>query len=668
MIKNYFVPDSSNFSDQILLDSLLVRFDSMEECIQYFFWGERKTKWLFDYRKKKLEQIDPSILEHANLLCNGMQFNHWAPDKPVKLYEGHFVKGWDGKVNSSSYFSIFRGIFASELGLAYAHTRNPIYAVMINKLIPAWIEDFPFQLDADYNPDEAGWFQKFTCEHMNEGIRCKYWIDAYYSGILHASEVTDSTRRLFIRSLWQGISQFTRFRRGSVYHRGNHHLFEQGVIPFMLGISFPEFACSRDLIEKGMFVIKEHIKKGVFDDGGYEEHSSFYVASVASMFFMLPFLLAKRNRMELYDKEEMEKLKKFATGIANLVMPSGVVPGIGDGPEMNMWYELMILGCALGVPEAYHIAVKFKRDDWGLKWYNLGFLGSYPDEFFPAPGEGSLQERFIWEFGGYTVLRNKDRDTMIISHKHNMADPYGHSHFDHGSVIIAVKGNTIINELAGWLYPHHMVVDSSLYEYAKIPRSHNMVVVDNFMEGTYKDRPINGVDFIRTDCVDSAIEKIEIQHSMYGFCKIKRTIYYANRSVWLIVDEVFDIFDEGEHLFEQFFHFDYDVVAELKNAEVVACKGNSCIKLRWPDEARNEISLIPDNLMKGCFYGISRNAPLMCYRAKRGTAPVVLPVLLAPLRERTEVVLNCRQKSCASEWEFEFGSPERLFSLIHYRK
>jgi len=311
------------------------------------FTRRRTPRWLFDLRAKTAElfptrnfsydlPIQPEWMKRAlryDVYDCGRTDHYHRLTKAVD-----WDRAWIREIGSTGWLSMGFGFWALHVAGGYAATRNPAYARAFLRYFNRWLEDFPTGA-TDIGLRDGGNLNTldpcFVEGAMALGRRAFSMTDVLYSGLLEALSADDAFRVL--KYIWFLASLFAGLRKGETarqrFHAGNHNLFEYGTAPYCLGVVYPEFTCSPELLRKGRALIHLHasdrIAGEIRPDFSSWEHSSHY-AWYAAWMFQVSLVLSRLNEVPLLsDRQEMRVLTHL-DHFADLTAPDGTLVPYGD--------------------------------------------------------------------------------------------------------------------------------------------------------------------------------------------------------------------------------------------------------------------------------------------------------------------------------------------------
>jgi hypothetical protein len=358
------------------------------------------------------------------------------------------------------------------LSTAFALTGDVKYAAKAMRLMRSFVAASPFVLDPRFIEDHDTYFGGDGDSTQLTSYRLFRWTDFLHSGACHAPGViADQDLFWLIKQIWFYTMQFARLL-GNPLRRDNHHLLDHGHLPFVIGLAFPEFSISRELVREGAKVIRHHFGHNLLPDGAYAEHSADYQYHVL-FHFAHPHGVAKANGYKLFTAAQVTALRKWIEFSARCGKPNGMLPAIGDEPGRPLHHlfgslatpvmddKLTAMARGLGcVPGTHHFATAADVSRAMKRWrpgqrINIGLSEYYATAKPRHPDARKLPTPATTQYphGGYTFFRSHwrpDADYLAVSH---FSGDYGaHAHWDMMSFILHTRGKTLIGDPAAWLY------------------------------------------------------------------------------------------------------------------------------------------------------------------------------------------------------------------------
>ena len=88
-------------------------------------------------------------------------------------------------------------------------------------------------------------------------------------------------------------------------------------------------------------MIQRHARESFLPDGGYEERSTCYTVATLNMFLM-PVDLAERNGISILDPEAKAVLRRLIDNLADITLPCGELPDVGDERARPEWVAAVL--------------------------------------------------------------------------------------------------------------------------------------------------------------------------------------------------------------------------------------------------------------------------------------------------------------------------------------
>ena len=538
-----------------------------------------------------------SVLEKANALLENRFCNAWPPHQWIRLGGAGREPDWEMGLSQANT-SLSRSTFVTELSTAFALTGDARYAVRAMKLMRSWVANVPFVLDPRFAEDHDTYFGGAGDTTQMTAYRLFRWTDFLHSGALHApGALSDDDLFWLVKQIWFYTMQFARLL-GDPLRRDNHHLLDHGHVPFVMGLAFPEFDISPELVREGTRVIRHHIGLNLLPDGAYAEHSTNYQYHVL-FHFAHPHGVAKANGYRLFSQAQRRSLRRWVEFSARCGKPDGRLPGIGDEPGRPLHHLFGTLatplmdetlaamargiGCVPGSHQfvsAADAANRMKRWKpgtrlrWGLSAYYTSPQRRPDPRKLPAPATCQYPD------GGYTFFRggwSPDADYLAVSH---FTGDYGtHAHWDPMGFTLHTRGKTLIGDPAAWLYvsprfhghggDHRKEVRQQPLPYRGYSYSvnaHNCLVMNDdtlkpleaMNHGTFWGGwpPKHGLGFFQAG---GPIEVAEVWSDANHPTRHRRFFVRVSGIGFVLVDLVSERPNLAPHQYSQYFHFEGDV-------------------------------------------------------------------------------------------------------------
>src|SRR4051812_19243928 len=319
-------------TDEQFLAHLNLAGDKSPRAIAAHFRSRKKPRWSFYSHGSPWHETDApgSVIEKADNLLNHRFRNSWPPHQWMDLNNGSGDPDWRAGLEEART-SITRHTFVSELSTAFALTGETKYARKAIDLMQSYVRVSPFILDPRFVEDHDTYFGGDGDSTQLTSYRLFRWTDFLHSGAIHAPGVcSDEDIFWIVKQIWFYTMQFSRLL-GDPLRRDNPHLLDHGHVPFVVGLAFPEFDISNQLVREGARVIRHHFGHNLLKDGAYAEHSADYQYHVL-FHYAHPHGVAKANNVKLFGESQVKALRKWVEFSARCGKPDGMLPAIGDEP------------------------------------------------------------------------------------------------------------------------------------------------------------------------------------------------------------------------------------------------------------------------------------------------------------------------------------------------
>lgn len=604
--------DECTITDSQVFQALNLDFPGLEEVKKSYFKGEltqakkhllhyfetrSHVQYFFDYRSLPLSPIEtdkaPYVFQ-ASLGLSG-SLKEFCLYAGKKMAEEHvyvipgkgrgeiplgknfetplhfsFLKDKGTRFNNLNLF--VRGTVFEYLYILYHETGDRNVLSAFAEFLRFFLETYPLVI-CNTEPDAARFQFEDDRDVMSAGFLTLAYTSILYTRIPY--ELNPDLSFEIIKRIWFIGIQFRRFDKDS-YRPYNHHMWERGLIPFILGTMFPEFTCFSPMKDRGASIICQHVKEDFNEAGGYNEHSIAYWsgAALGEMLYK-GIYLSKVNHTDLLDEESEKRLIASFQVLAQISPPQERYPSLGDnqGPEIS---PILALGDkAFGHPACQEVL--------DIRNHRATAVQAAPLDYC------NDQTGFVCGKSGY----DKNANYFLMSAKNNCGYT-GHNHMDMLSLFITLHGASIIGEPDSGLLYHKVRLGSSHRGYMYNMTSHNTILAfgkpiapDTMYSdswGVYRpDSPVSA--FISRPEGMFA----EAFHEAYTFCRHNRRILF-NRKRGLIVQ---DCIDRGNRFPEdhiQRWHLEKDVTAkELGSNALVLSAGNVQVLCLWNRPAKLHI-------------------------------------------------------------------------------
>lgn len=508
-----------------------------------YFQNRTNVSYYYDYRTLPLTPIDtdsnPQIFQAALGLKGSlkefclyagkkmMEHVYVRPGGDVELnlgagYENlpHFnVKEDLGKKHRTVLDIFSRGQFFEYLAVLYHETGDRDVLGAFEETLQMFWDHYPLDLEFTA-PDISHFSHTEDRDVMSTGFLTQCYISLFYTRIPY--EISTDLAFGILKRIWYLGVQFRRFDTDT-YRKFNHHMWERGLVPFMLGTLLPEFPELAAMKEKGAQVVRQHVMDDFNEAGGYSEHSIPYWSGAAlGEMISNGVCLGSLNHTPLLDDESGCRIQTSYDILACIAPPHDRFPSLGDngGPNVN---RVLYSG-------AYRTGNDFCRQ---VLEYRLGQASVLPQ----------VPLDYCNEKSGFFCSRSSfasDANYALMSVKVDCGDT-GHNHMDMLSLFISMRGQELIGEPHARQLYHKVRAGSPHRGYMYNMTSHNTVLA--YGNPVQDDRFYSlkwGVMRPDTPVEQFATEKegcfVSSYHNAYTFCRHTRKILACREKGFLIHD------------------------------------------------------------------------------------------------------------------------------------
>ncbi|MDF2724573.1 MAG: hypothetical protein K0Q59_4248 [Paenibacillus sp.] len=597
--------------------------EAKQELIRYFH-SRQTPQWFFDYRGQPLAPIDPNenrfiwgdsktpgeafiqgMIADADRLSRhkfqgavlhdlGERWDQFpvfdmnqADNKPLRVTANRFT----------------RMNFLNSLAFAYHHTQDLRYGETYVQLLESFLENYLRQYPLVPDPVESpeAYSLQFSRNpfrnNMSLARSALNAINIMYTELFYAPFVPYRLSFRLFRFMWYVMMHHLSFERNR-YRYHNHHLFERGFMPLTIGIMFPEFPAFRPLLARGKKVVWEHLDKDFYPSGGYDEHSLSYSCDTTLSEFLAPItVITERNAVEGFGDSWTARLNRTYSFYSGLVLPDGTFPDIGDGGG----------GAARLILE--HGERLYGNTAAGAVLRALGLTATTTAESAAAipsrdGGDRALPSLTVHDpLAGYMCSRENwtaSSNCMVLSNK-VFTRHCAHNHVDMLSLILAVRGETLIGEPQAELLYKYVSNQSELDDYVRGLGSHNTVLVQGKPVTKRYLQAHNRLDAqtVYTEELADQPDRLYVRayHQAYTHAKHIREVLFVRDQGWWIADtvELNRDLDGGNGAAEphvQRWHLQHGVQVESVGRNALLLTGQKSRLLGvWPEDSGVSVHL-----------------------------------------------------------------------------
>ncbi|MDO4325465.1 MAG: heparinase II/III family protein [bacterium] len=544
--------------------------DKAKKALLEYFEHRNQVHYLFDSRMLPLTPIDTDENPYsfqASLGLSGslkefclyagkkmMDYVYVIPGKgrgEVDLGEHFchpihfsFIRDKDKKKNNLNLF--VRGTSFEYLYVLYHETGDVRVLERFEELLRLFFDTYPLTI-CNTAADAARFQFEDDRDVMSAGFLTLTYTSMLYTRVPY--EIDPELAFGILKRLWFIGIQFRRFDTDT-YRPYNHHMWERGLVPFILGTMFPEIPAFRPMKSIGASVVCQHIRDDFNEAGGYNEHSIAYWsgAALGEMLYRGTYL-ARLNQEVLLDEESEKRLYTSFQVLAHIAPPQKKYPSLGDnyGPEVDPILKIGIR--MLNHPacrEVWNIrnSIPSEKSETKERMETMEVhSGSEQTEFQAESGLVGLdycsdQAGFVCGKSGYDA----NASYFLMSAKNNCGYT-GHNHMDMLSLFFTIHGVSIMDEPdSGNLY-HNVCLGSPYRGFMYNMTSHNTVLAfgkpiapdamyaDSW--GVYRpDSPVTAY-ISRPEGMYA-----EAYHDAYTFCLHTRRVLFHRQKGIVIQDRI----------------------------------------------------------------------------------------------------------------------------------
>ncbi|NOU73052.1 hypothetical protein GC098_16770 [Paenibacillus sp. LMG 31458] len=569
------------------------------EVVEYFHNRKNRT-FLFDYRGMPLRPIDPDASPLSYQSSNGLEgsLKELCLKVAEKMMNNIYLlpTGKRGEHFLGAHFEnmllhnaltdnvtrhryphdmFTRGQFFESLAVAYHENGDPRIAGKFREILEKFFETY--QLIIENKAADAGhWMLTDDRDAMSVGGLTLVMLTLFYTELPYTLP-DDLAFKIIGRICFFG-SQYRRFDTDT-YRPHNHHLWERGVLPYILAVMLPEFPVIEAMKPHSREVILAHFKDDFNPSGGYGEHSTSYWAgaTIGDMLFRA-VTIARLNNDPLMDEGSLACLEKSISVLTSIVQPTERFPSIGDNQGTSI--EPFLLAAMQMTENQLPAAVLAVRRGETVKEEQLPSL-DYCDNTV-----GFVASRSSWK---------RDSNYFIMSIKENCG-VCGHNHMDMLSLIMILRGKQFIGEpYSGALY-HKIRMNSDLRGFMYNMESHNTVLVHG--SAVQPNRMYaNQWGVYRPDVCVSRYETnpkgmlVQGYHDAYTFCRHQRTVVFSRAKGWIVKDKIERGMRQQQKHIQRWF-LELGVACEvLEDRVLLLKKENVQLLCVWESRAEVEVKL-----------------------------------------------------------------------------
>lgn len=539
------------------LDSKDMR-NAKKELVHYFEIRSN-VHYYYDYRKHPLTPVetdDNPYLFQSSMGLQGslkdfclfagrkmMQHIYVRPGRERREldlgehYENlpHFNFYEDQGKKHRTVLDIFvRGVFMEYLGILYQETGDRSVVAFTEEFLQVFWENYPL-IVACTAPDSSHFSKTEERDVMSVGWLILNYITLLYTRLPYEADMDVAFE--IISHIWFLGMQFRRFDTDT-YRKYNHHMWERGLMPFILGTLFPEIPDFAEMKAAGAEVVRRHIRDDFNEEGGYSEHTiPYWCGAALGEMICRGVFLSRLNGESLLDRDTFGRISRSFDILALISAPGDCYPSLGDNggtlidPVLRAGVEAVENRFCKKVLEHRRGRNQYKHEMPGVT------VGNVQDYEIPLD--------YCSDKTGFFCSRSSldpDANYLLMSAKVNCGDT-GHNHMDLLSLFISIHGQEFIGEpYARELY-HTIPVGNDLRGYLYNMESHNTVLAfgapiqpDRFFSSKWgvlrPDTPVAAYASEKGGCF------VKAYHDAYTHSRHVRKVLSCRQRGFLIRDEL----------------------------------------------------------------------------------------------------------------------------------
>ena len=512
-----------------------------------YFETLSNVQYYFDYRNLPLSPIDTDSAPYHFQACLGLDgsLKEFCLFAGRKMMEHIYVRPgkerleldlgkdytnlphfnyWNdqGKKHRSTLDIFVRGTFFEYLSVLYHETGDTAVLSSFEEILQMFFANYPLIVEGT-SPDTSHFSWEEERDVMSTGWLALSYISLLYTRLPY--EIDPDLAFEIIKRIWFLGIQFRRFDTDG-YVKYNHHLWERGLVPYILGVLFPEIPAFVAMRDHGAQVIREHVRDDFNIEGGYSEHSiSYWCGAALAEMICRGMELSYVNNIPLLDDDTAERIRKSFDVLALIAPPGRCYPSLGDNGGSMVDPILQT-----GVNSLNH---KYCRELLDIRTGKLSPENSFLPLDYCNDKTGFFSSKS--DFG-------PNASYVLMSAKVDCGDT-GHNHMDPLSLFFTIHGEELIGEpYARHLY-HTACIGSPLRGYLYNMCSHNVVLAygepiqpDALFAAKWgvlrPDTPIDAFSSSPDGCY------MQSHHDGYTCCRHTRSILTSRKQAFFIHDEL----------------------------------------------------------------------------------------------------------------------------------
>ena len=391
---------------------------------------------------------------------------------------------------------------------------------------------------------------------------------------LAASPVTTPARwRQFARLAWATAYRIAHYIDYAISQKNNHAISEACGL-MLVGHLFPEFAESKRWWRRGKRVLAGELRRQIYSDGSYVQHSMNYqrvMLAMAAVAFRLAELHGDPFERGLYDKLSLANDFLF-----EMMDPqSGGVPNYGnnDGAHVLPLDECDFVDFRPIVQTVHYLVHRQRRLEPGP--WDEDLLWLFGPEALAAPRSPREPRAHAFADGGYFTLRGDQSWALVRCHTYRDRP----AHYDPLHLDLWYKGHNVLRDCGTFKY--YIPGRPDLERYFRSIQAHNCVEIDGGMPVELasrfqffpwprcRARQYNPVPASSGSC-SCIFENHDYDRAPWHVLH-RRTLLQLPGDAWVVVDDLLGI---GRHRAVWYWH--------LLDADLTLEPGQTALVLKTP--------------------------------------------------------------------------------------
>jgi len=295
------------------------QIDSVAELMRHL-GGRIHEKWpaipnsLTDLRIDLSRMTDKEVVERANAALDGDL--HPSGIRPYTTSEGQIDWASNPSKSREWLLMMHRHAWWPLWGAAYQRTSDDRYAEAFVSQLSNWIDQHP--MPRQKSEQVESW------RLMEAGLRMRVsWIPAF-ACFFGSPAFTDDMKLKMLRAIYDHAQFLCQF------HTNRNHLIRESNGLIAVGLCFPEFAISRECVERGLHRLDRELHAQVNADGSHIEMSVGYQWLAIDEYEVTRSLLSQYQR-SLPNSDLDKTLHKMYGFLASVIRPDKSFPQLNDG-------------------------------------------------------------------------------------------------------------------------------------------------------------------------------------------------------------------------------------------------------------------------------------------------------------------------------------------------